>query len=187
MEKISSTPSDSDPAEVEVEKEMAEIRAKIVQMNSKVSQTDSTSLQLGELEEVNLDGAKGGPCEEDNHIDDDLHPIYLPSTIDPVAACNLSPPAIATTVSTSAPISGLVPAQVGGRNMGLLRLIESDLFDANMALNYLMKYNGDQIGIQFAICQRLLSLETSIGASDLGTGADSGLFFIAPQLLYSRC
>ena len=54
---------------------------------------------------------------------------------------------------------------------GLQRLFESELFDANLALEYLYKYH-DQVGIQFAILTRL------------GKMPQTRIDFILPQLCH---
>ena len=47
------------------------------------------------------------------------------------------------------------PIDANGRRSGLLRLFNSDFFDASMALGYLLRYNREESGIQYAVCERL--------------------------------
>ena len=51
--------------------------------------------------------------------------------------------------------------ELGSRKAGLLRLFNSDFFDSNMALCYLWRYNRHEVGIQFAVCERLKAMPAS--------------------------
>ena len=44
------------------------------------------------------------------------------------------------------------------RKAGLLRLFNSDFFNANMAICYLQKYNRRDAGIQFVICEKMRNM-----------------------------
>lgn len=67
-------------------------------------------------------------------------------------------------------LSNSKSAEMGSRKSGLLRLFNSDFFDASMALSYLWKYNQRETGIQVAICERLRAMP--IGETE----------FLLPQL-----
>lgn len=67
------------------------------------------------------------------------------------------------------------PADGGSsRRSGLLRLFNSEFFDASMALGYLLRYNHDEAGIQHAVCERLRERPPE------------ELEFLLPQLWYLR-
>lgn len=44
------------------------------------------------------------------------------------------------------------------RRAGLLRLFRSDFFDSGMAVGYLWKYNKREVGVQFAVCEKLKAM-----------------------------
>lgn len=46
-------------------------------------------------------------------------------------------------------------AEFTGTKELLFRLIQSDYFDAWIGLNYLWKYNGKDVGLQYFLCERL--------------------------------
>jgi len=72
-------------------------------------------------------------------------------------------PSPETSIPTSAPSQSASPSQrslvplgncVGGKDM-LLRLLQSDYFDAWIGLAYLWRYNGRDVGLQYLLCERM--------------------------------
>lgn len=72
------------------------------------------------------------------------------------------------------PAPSPLPLEFGSRKDMLLRLLESEHFDAWIGLSYLWKYNGKDVGIQFYLCEKLKARPLE------------EIEFLLPQIWYNR-